>query len=110
MSNLPIGYLITVLFLTWCTYFVVAPTHWPRTWRSFGTYFEVINEVPFLAFFWLMSSTYLAFSEGDLAHPIGKIAFGLALLVIGGLVVIIYWGLQSAAAVRRALDDGLGEG
>lgn len=110
MSNLPIGYLITVLFLAWCTYFVVAPPHWPRALRSFGTFFEVIKEVPFLALFWIVSATYLAFSEGDLAHPVGKIAFGLALLVVGGLVVIIYWGLQSAKAVSRALDEDLGEG
>ena len=110
MSNIPVGYLMTVLFLAWCTYFVVAPAHWPRALRSFGTFFEVINEVPFLALFWLMSATYLAFSEGDLAHPVGKLAFGLALLVVGGLVVIIYWGLQSAATVSRALDEGLGEG
>lgn len=110
MSNIPIGYLITVLFLGWCTYFAVAPSHWPRALRSLGIYFEVINEVPFFALFWIISATIWAFIEGDLAHPVGKIAFGLALLVVGGLVVIIYWGLQSAAAVSRTLDDGLGEG
>ena len=101
MSNLPFGYLLPILFLAWCTYFVVAPSHWPRTLRSLGIYFEVINEVPFFALFWIISATIWAFIEGDLAHPIGKIAFGLALLVVGGLVVIIYWGLQSAAPWMR---------
>ena len=110
ISNIPVGYLITVLFLAWCTYFVVAPSHWPRALRSLGIYFEVINEIPFFALFWIISATIWAFIEGDLAHPIGKIAFGLALLVVGGLVVIIYWGLQSAATVSRALDESLGEG
>ena len=52
----------------------------------------------------------MLFSEGDLAHPVGKIALGLALLVVEGLIVIIYWGLQSAATVSSALDEGLGEG
>ena len=110
MSNLPFGYLLPILFLARCTYFVVAPSHWPRSLGSLGIYFEVINEIPFFALFWIISATIWAFIEGDLVHPVGKIALGLALLVIAGLVVIIYWGLQSAATVSRALDDGLGEG
>lgn len=110
MSNIPVGYLLPVLFLAWCTYFVVAPSHWHRALRSFGTYFEVINEVPFFALFLIISATIWAFIEGDLAHPIGKIAFGLALLVAGGLLVIIYWGLQSAATVNRALNESLEKG
>lgn len=82
---MPVGNLINVLFLAWCTYYVVAPSHWSRALHSFGTYFEVINEVPFLALFWLISATDLALSEGNLAHPVGKIAFGLSLLVVGGI-------------------------
>ena len=93
MSNIPLGYLLLVLLLGWCTYFVLAPSHWPRPFPSLDLYFTMINEVSFLALFLLMGSTLLAFSQGDLAHPLGKLAFGLALLVAGGVLLIIYWGL-----------------
>ena len=76
---------------------------------SFRSYLK-FNEVPFFALFWIISATIWAFIEGDLAHPIGKIAFGLALLVVGGVIVIIYWGLQSAATVSRALNESLEKG
>lgn len=90
MSNLPLGYLILVLFLGWCTYFVLVPSHWPRPFLSLDLYFTVINEVPFLALFLLISSTLLAFSQGDLAPPLRKLTLGLTLLVAGGLLLIIY--------------------
>lgn len=110
MSRIPIGYLIQVLLFAWCTYFVLAPSHWPRPLRSYRIFFEVFNEVAFLALFLLVGSTLLAFSEGDLTHPIGKLTFVLALLVTGGLLLIIYRGLQAAPTINRALDDCLGEG
>ena len=110
MSSIPIGYLIPVLLLAWCTYFVMAPRNWPRVFNSFGSYFGVINELPFLALFWLIGSTWLAFSEGDVYSPVGWLAFGLTMLVVVGLMVIIYRGLQAATVVSRALDDSLEEG
>lgn len=110
MSKLPIGYLIHVLFLACCTYFAVAPLHWPRFLRPLDTYFETINEIPFLALFWLIGSTSLAFSEGNITHPIGKLAFGLALLTASGLLASIYWGLQAAPTVNQALDAELEKG
>ncbi|MFJ5624843.1 alpha/beta hydrolase [Peribacillus loiseleuriae] len=110
MSSIPIGYLISPLLLALCTYFVVAPSNWPRIFNSLGSYFGVINELPFLALFWLISSTWLAFSEGDVYSPVGWLAFGLTMLVVVGLMVIIYRGLQAAPVVSRALDDSLEEG
>lgn len=110
MSNIPIGYLISPLLLAWCTYFVLAPRKWPRVIHSFYSNFVIINELPFLALIWLISSTWLAFSEGDVFSPVGWLAFGLNLLVVAGLMVIIYWGLQAAPVVSRALNDGLEEG
>ncbi|MGG4265560.1 alpha/beta hydrolase [Peribacillus simplex] len=110
MSSIPIGYLISPLLLAWCTYFVVAPRNWPRVFNSLGSYFGVINELPFLALFWLIGSTWLAFSEGDVYSLVGWLAFGLTMLVVAGQMVIIYRGLQAAPVVSRALDDSLEEG
>ena len=110
ISSIPIGYLIPPLLLAWCTYFVLVQRNWPRTFNSLGSYFGVINELPFLALFWLISSTWLAFSEGDVYSPVGWLAFGLTVLVMAGLMVIINRGLQAAPVVSRALDDSLEEG
>jgi hypothetical protein len=110
MSSIPIGYLIPALLLAWCTYFVIAPRNWPRVFNSLGSYFSIINELPFLALFWLISTTWLAFSEGDVNSPVGWLAYGLTMLVVVGLMVIIYYGLQAAKVVSRSLDVSLEEG
>jgi acetyl esterase/lipase len=110
MSSFPIGYLIPALLLAWCTYYVVAPGGWPRFPRSLGYYFIVVNELPFLPILWLAGSTWLAWSQGDIFSPVGWLAFGLSVLTTIGLVAVIYWGLQTAPAINRALDKGLGKG
>jgi acetyl esterase/lipase len=109
MPSVPIGYVFPVLLLTWATLYVVAPTSWPRFPRFLGLYFIVINELPFLALIWLVGSTWLAWSEGDLYSPIGWVAFGGSIVTTIGLVVMIFWGLQTASAINHALVDGLGE-
>ena len=108
--SLPIGYLIPSLLLAWCTYYVVAPRNWPRMFNSLGFYFGVINELPFLALFWLTGDTWLAFSQGDVSSLVGWLAFGLTILAVAGLLVIVHWGLQTTPVVNRALDDSLGQG
>lgn len=110
MSSAPIGYLIPVVLLAWCTYYVVAPRSWPRFPRSLGVYFIVVNELPFFALLWLAGATWLTWSQGDLYSPVGWSAFGLSILTALGLVVVIYWGLQTAPAINSALDEGLGKG
>ncbi|MDQ2904461.1 MAG: alpha/beta hydrolase [Chloroflexota bacterium] len=109
MSSVPIGYLFPALLLTWCTFYVVAPKGWPRFPHFLGFYFIVINELPFLALIWLAGSTWLAWSQGDLYSPIGWVAFGFSIVTTLGLVVVISWGLQTAPAINRALDEGLGK-
>ena len=80
MRNLPIGYLITVALAAWCTLFALAP---PRPAHSspsnvsfwFG---YLVNELPFLVFYWLLASTVLALVQGDLGSTGGRMVAGLA--------------------------------
>ena len=108
---MPIGYLVTVALVAWCTFFALLPIREPRTAGLLSWLFGfLLNELPFVAFFWLAASTLLAAVQGDLASPIGLTAFGLALLTTGGLAVIVWRARQTRAAVEQALAMALGAG
>ena len=69
---MPIGYLVTVALIAWLTIFALAPLRRPRTLALLSWWFSlVINELPFLAVYWLLGSTLLAFSQGDIDSPGG---------------------------------------
>ena len=70
----------------------------------------LLNELPFVALFWLAASTLLAAVQGDLASPIGLTAFALAILTTGGLAVIVWRARQTRPAVEQALALALGAG
>jgi acetyl esterase/lipase len=109
MSSIPFGYLIPILLVGWCALFVLAPRTWPRPFGHLSYFFAVVNEVPFLAIFFLLGSTALAFSEGDIQqNAVGRIVFGLALAAIVALVAIIAIGFKAGPAIRHALDKELG--
>jgi acetyl esterase/lipase len=67
-----------------------------------------INELPFVAFTWLLASTLLAAGQDDIGSPVGWTAFGLALVTVPGLVVIARRGLRAGPAVEDALHQALG--
>lgn len=106
---MPIGYLFTTLLVAWGTFFAVAA---PRPQRSrssslsfwFGFF---LNELPFLAFLWLLASTLLALAQGDLDTPIGRVGLGVALLATLGLLVIVQRSLRARPAVEHALHESL---
>lgn len=109
---MPVGYLISVALVAWCTAFALAP---PRPRRSspsnLGYWFGyLVNELPFVAFAWLLASTLLALAQGDLRSPVGWTAFGLAVLTTAGLAVVVRRGLLAGPAVERALAEELGAG
>ncbi|BDZ39457.1 alpha/beta hydrolase [Microbacterium suwonense] len=107
----PVGYIITVVVLAWCTFFASAAPRRPDLLAKSSWFFGmVINEVPFLAIYFLIASTALAASEGDLDSPSGRIAAGFAGVVLAGLVIVAWRGVRSDRAVARALDRGLGAG
>jgi acetyl esterase/lipase len=109
---MPIGYLVTVAFVAWCTLFALAPPRPRRSSLSNNSYWFgfLLNELPFVAFYWLLASTLLAFGQGDLGSPGGWVAFGVAVLTTVGLVVVAWRGLRAGPAVDHALGEGLGPG
>ena len=76
---MPIGYLVTVAFVALLTVFAFAPIRRPRSLAllSWGLSL-VINELPFLAFYWLLAATLLAFGQGDIDSAGGWVMFSLA--------------------------------
>jgi acetyl esterase/lipase len=109
---MPFGYLVTVTFVAGCTLLALAPPrprHSSPSNKSFW-FGYLLNELPFLAFYWLLASTLLAFGQGDLASPGGWAALGVAVLTTVGLVIVAWRGLWAGPAVDHALDEGLGGG
>lgn len=107
---MPIGYLTTVSLIALCTAFAVAP---PRPRRSspsnVGYWFGfVLNELPFIALYWLLAATLLVIGQHDLDSPVGWTAFCLAVVTTAGLVVVVVRGLRAAPATDHALSDALG--
>jgi acetyl esterase/lipase len=106
---LPIGYLFTTVLVAWGTFFAVAAPR-PRRSRASSLSFWFgffLNELPFLAFLWLLASTLLALAQGDLDTPIGCVGLGVALLATLGLVVIVRRSLRARPAVEHALNESL---
>src|SRR5690606_20094775 len=105
----PVGYLVTVALAAWCTFFaVVAPR---RPWlmgRVSWLFGMLINELPFLAIYYLVASTAVAAAEGDLDSPSGRAAAGVAVATIAGLAVAAWRGVRTDRAVEQALVQGLG--
>ncbi len=106
---MPIGYLITVglmAVLTFCA--VAAPTpERPRMSRLRHWLGFMINELPAIGLCWLVASTALAWSEGDLATPVGRAALALAAVTALGLALAAWRATKAGTAVGRALDDSL---
>jgi acetyl esterase/lipase len=107
----PIGYLVTTVVAGWMTLFAVAPLRRPfRLARLSWGFGFLINELPFIAIYWLLASTLLALGQGDVDTPVGRVALGLAVLTTAGLVVVAARGLRARPAIEVALVDGLGAG
>jgi acetyl esterase/lipase len=106
----PIGYLVAVTLVAWCTLFALVPPRPRQSSRSNVSYWfgYLLNELPFVAFYWLLASTLLAAAQGDLDTPGGRVAFGLAVLTAVGLAVVAWRGLQARPALDHALREGLG--
>ncbi|MGC4807692.1 alpha/beta hydrolase [Micromonospora sp. DT233] len=106
---MPIGYLVTVVFVAWLTFFAVAAPRRPRLVGAMSFYFGLaVNELPFLAIYWLAAATTLTVVEGDAGSPGGFAAVALAGLVTVGLLVVAARGARADRTVRAALADALG--
>jgi acetyl esterase/lipase len=106
----PIGYLITVLLATVGTALAIRPPH-PRHSGPFRVSYVlsfVVSEQPFIAFYWLLASTLLAFAQGDLDRPATWVVAALAGATCAALPILIPRELRAAATVDAALAQGLG--
>jgi acetyl esterase/lipase len=103
--------MVTTAIVAWCTLLALAPLRRPLALGiiSFLSGF-VLNELPFVAFSYLLVSTWLAIGQGGLDSPSDWAAAGLAVLAAAGLVVVAWRGLRTGPVVNRALSEGLGAG
>jgi acetyl esterase/lipase len=108
--HVPVGYLITVVVLAWCTLFAVAPPRPRRSSPSNRSYWFgfLLNELPFLAFYWLAASTGLALSEGVADSWLGRAALTVAAVTTAELALVAWRGFRARRAVDEALDGALG--
>jgi acetyl esterase/lipase len=111
LTGVPLGYLVAVALAAAGTLFAVMPLR--RPWARGGMSFFLgpfVNELPFVVFGWLLLSTVLAITDGDLEKPGGWVAFGVAIGVMIGLGVVVWRGLKARPAVDRSLAEALGSG
>lgn len=106
---MPIGYLVTVGVIS--VGMVVSLVPLARTGRL-GTlswlFSAVVNESPFVAVYWLLLVTLLAFVQGDLVGAPAWVAFGVGCASLAVSPVLIARALRGREAMSHALDEGLG--
>lgn len=108
---MPLGYIITVTIAAWCTFFACVAPRRPNLLAKSSWFFGmIINEVPFLAVYFLVAATVLAAWEGDLDSTAGKFALIYCGMVVLGLAIVAWRGVRSDRVVARALDQGLASG
>ncbi|WP_328471418.1 alpha/beta hydrolase [Streptomyces sp. NBC_00448] len=106
---MPVGYLITVALIAWCTFFAVVSPRRPGPVASMSFVFGLLpNELPFVAIYALVASTALAAAQGDLGSTGARAVAGVAAATVVGLAVAAWRGVRSDRAVGQALREGLG--
>ena len=107
---MPVGYLVATATVAVGTLLALAPRRPGRSIaRRLGFAIGLaVNELPFVAFYWLLASTVLALAQGDVDSPVGWLGLALAVLATAGLVVVVRRALQTGRAVDDALREGLG--
>jgi acetyl esterase/lipase len=108
---MPVGFLFTALLVA----YGMAMAAWPLYRSGFGGVVTWIvsalpSESPFLAFYWMGLSTWLAFSQGNLHGPGVWTAVGLALASFAVTPILIRRSLRAGTAIEGALEAGLGPG
>ena len=88
---MPVGYLVTTGLIATCTFFALAPRRPRRSGRWNVSFFIgfLVNELPFIAFCWLLAATALALVQSDVESRVGWAGVGLAALATAGLAVVV---------------------
>ena len=108
---MPVGYLWSVVVVALGTLLALRPLRRPWPLGPLSFFFGiVVNELPFVAFCWLLAWTLLALAQGDLSSPVGLVALGVAVLTTTGLVAVAWRGLQAGPAIEQAIGRELGTG
>jgi acetyl esterase/lipase len=108
---MPIGYLFTVAVVALAMLLALRPMRRPEPLRTASWALgSVVNESPFVAFYWVLAATLLALAQGDLDTPVGWVAVGIACVTFLGTPVLVRRSLAARPAVEKALDNGLGRG
>lgn len=106
---MPIGYLITVVLMALAMLLALVPLGRPAALRTASwTLGSIVNESPFVAFYWILAATLLALAQGDLDTPVGWVALAIAGVTFLGTPVLVRRSLAARPAVEAALADGLG--
>ena len=107
--TVPLGYLWSVAVVALGTFLALRPVRHPWPLGALSFFFGiVVNELPFVAFYWLLASTLLALAQGDLSSPGALAVLGLAVLTTAGLALVAWRGLQAGPAIERATRRALG--
>ena len=70
--TVPVGYLWSVAVVALGTFLALRPLRHPWPMATLSFFFGiVVNELPFVAFYWLLASTLLALAQGDLSSAGG---------------------------------------
>jgi hypothetical protein len=111
VACMPIGYLITAALVVWCTLMALTPPRRPLP-VGFVAYLYgfVLNELPFLAFYYLVVATLLAATQSELNSPVGWAGIVLSSIATIGLILVTRRALRTGPVLNRALAEGLGEG
>ena len=101
---MPVGYLWSVAVVALGTLLALRPLRRPWPLGTLSFFFGiVVNELPFVVFFWLLASTLLALAQGGLSSPGGLAALGVAALTTAGLGAVAWRGLQAGPAIEQAI-------
>ena len=103
---MPVGYLWSIAVVALGTLLALRPLRHPWPLGTLSFFFGiVVNELPFVVFFWLLASTLLALAQGGLSSPGGLAALGVAALTTAGLAVVAWRGLQAGPAIEQAMGE-----
>lgn len=103
--------MVTVAIAAWCTLMALVA---PRRTMGLGLmsflFGFVLNELPFIAFYYLLISAIFAVGTGGIDSATACATVGLAGVTTAGLVTVAWRGLRTTAAIEHALTEGLGAG